>query len=183
MPEMPLFDGFPRFMAPETGRAVVQLTRGPSHAYPLYYFIPTFTADARYLIHHRAASGEVQLVRLDLRTGESVQLTHAQCADTEWRPWCVPSGRGVLDHRSVLNVARNEVICFDGNEARAVHVETLADRPLFTLPVDRAAASGAAPARALQSWRSTSTRASIAPCAASTAPSSTSPLTTTSTSS
>lgn len=139
MPEMPLFDGFPRFMAPETGRAVVQLTRGPSHAYPLYYFIPTFTADARYLIHHRAASGEVQLVRLDLRTGESVQLTHAQCADTEWRPWCVPSGRGVLDHRSVLNVARNEVIYFDGNEARAVHVETLADRPLFTLPVDREA--------------------------------------------
>jgi hypothetical protein len=139
MPELRLSDRFQRLEAPETGRGAVQLTSGPAFCYPLYYFIPTITADARYLIHHRAAGGEVQLVRLDLWTDESLQLTHARYPDTQWRPWCVASGRGVLDHRSVLNVARNEVVYFDGNEARTVHVETLEDKSLFVLPADREA--------------------------------------------
>ena len=72
-------------------------------------------------------------------TAESVQLTHATCTDTQWRPWCVDSGRGVLDHRSVLNVARGLVIYFDGNEVHAVDVETLEDRTLFQIPADREA--------------------------------------------
>ena len=134
---VPLADSFPRSRAPQTGRAVVQLTRGEGFTYPLYFFIPTLTRDGRYLIYHRAADGEVQLFRLDLVTGQSRQMTHATCPDTQWRPWCVDSGRGVLDHRSVLNVARNQVIYFDGNHVRAVDVQTLDDRPLFTIPADR----------------------------------------------
>jgi hypothetical protein len=43
----------------------------------------------------------------------------------------------VLDHRSVLNVARNLVIYFDGNLVRAVDVPTLKDEPLFVIPEDR----------------------------------------------
>lgn len=137
--KMPLFDGFTRFRAPETGRQVVQLTAGAGFTYPLYFFIPCITRDDRYLIYHHAFGGELQLFRLDLATDETCQLTHARCADTQWRPWCTDSGRGVLDHRSVLNTARDEVIYFDGNEVRAVHVQTLADRPLFTIPADREA--------------------------------------------
>lgn len=137
--ELPLSETFPRGAAPETGRLVVQLTQGEGCAYPLYFFIPSITRDNRYLIYHRALGGQLQLFRLDLATGQSRQLTHATCADTQWRPWCVDSGRGVLDHRSVLNVARNEVIYFDGNHVRAVEVETLADRPLFVLADDREA--------------------------------------------
>lgn len=139
LPQLELSPEFTRSRAPETGRRVVQLTRGPGCAYPLYFFIPSFTRDARYLIYHLAAQGEVQLYRLNLATGESRQLTHARCADTQWRPWCVDSGRGVLDHRSVLNVARNLVVYFDGGQVRAVDVETVRDERLFELPPDREA--------------------------------------------
>ena len=139
---MRLSDRFKRLAAPETGRAAIQLTSGDAFCYPLYYFIPTFTKDAKYLIYHRAENGEVQLHRLNLRNGESVQLTHGDTPETRWKNWCVESGRGVLDHRSVLNVARGEVVYFTGplgNEARIVEVETLNDRPLFTLADDREA--------------------------------------------
>ncbi|MFV1968788.1 MAG: TolB family protein, partial [Pirellulaceae bacterium] len=128
---------FERLKAPETGRHVIQLTSGDGFTYPLYFYVPSITHDGKYLVYHRAAHGEVQLFRLNLATGESRQLTHATCPDTQWRPWCVPSGRGVLDHRSVLNVARDLVIYFDGNEVRAVHLETLEDRQLFVIPEDR----------------------------------------------
>ena len=102
-----------------------------------YFFIPSITRDAKYLIYHRAAHGEVQLHRVNLASGESRQLTHAKCPDTQWRPWCVDSGRGVLDHRSVLNVARRSVIYFDGNKVHTVDVETLEDELLFVVPEDR----------------------------------------------
>ncbi len=134
---MPLSDSFRRLRAPETGRLAVQLTSGQGDTYPLYFFIPTITRDNKYLVYHRAAGGQVQLVRLNLATGESTQLTHATCQDTQWKPWCINSGTGVLDHRSVLNVARGEVIYFDGNDVRMVHVETLRDERLFTIPADR----------------------------------------------
>lgn len=140
--EMPLSSSYKRFKAPETGRAVVQLTSGDAFCYPLYYFIRTFTKDAKYLIYHRAEQGEVQLHRLSLQTGESVQLTHGDTPETRWKNWCVESGRGVLDHRSVLNVARNQVVYFTGpvgNDVRIVNVETLEDRLLFKLPDDREA--------------------------------------------
>ena len=134
VPAMPLSDGFKRSEASETGRTVVQLTSGNAFCYALYYYSPSFTADASYLVHHRAEAGQVQLHRLELRAGKSVQLTHGTCPKTQWGakvqggPWCAESGRGVLDHRSVLNVARGEVIYFtgsDGNQFRGVDVETL----------------------------------------------------------
>jgi len=134
-----LSEKFKRFVAPGTQRAVAQLTEGDATCYPLYYFIPSITADGRYLIYHRAAQSEIQLYRLDLTTAESTRLTHAQAPATHWIPWCVDSGRGVLDHRSVLNVARGEVVYFDDQQARVVDVQTLDDRVLFTLPQDRIA--------------------------------------------
>lgn len=137
--EMPLSGSFPRGCAPQTGRQCVQLTRGEGFTYPLYFFIPSITGDGKYLIYHHAAHGDLQLFRLNLATGESHQLTHAACPDTQWRPWCVDSGRGVLDHRSVLNAVRNEVVYFDGNQVRTVDVESLEDRPLFRIPGDREA--------------------------------------------
>lgn len=135
--EMPLSGNFKRLMAPVTGRTVVQLTSGKAFCYPLYYFIPSITKDAKYLIHHRAEDGQVQLYRLNLATGKSVQMTHADCPETQWRHWCVESGRGVLDHRSVLNVPRGLVIYFNGNRVRSVDVETLQDELLFVMSEDR----------------------------------------------
>ena len=89
-----LCPAFRDLAAPGTGRRVVQLTEGEGWTYPLYFFIPSFTRDDRYLVYHRAERGELQLHRLELATGESRQLTFAHCTDTQWRPWCVDSGRG-----------------------------------------------------------------------------------------
>ena len=81
----------------------------------------------------------MQLYRLNLHSGESVRMSRGTAPRNQWRPWCTEKGGGVLDHRSVLNVARNEVIYFDGNDVRLVDVETLEDKLLFTLPDDREA--------------------------------------------
>ncbi len=134
-----LSDTFQRLQVPETGRLALQLTTGEATCYPLYYFIPSISRAGRYLVYHRAGQDEVQLYRLDLETGESVQVTHATAPQTRWIPWCVESGQGVLDHRSVLNVARDTVIYFDQNDVRQVHLETLEDVLLFRLPDDRVA--------------------------------------------
>ena len=134
---MRVADTFHERSAPETERRAIQLTDGPGFHYPLYYYVPSLTDGSEYLVYHRARGGEVQLHRLHLPTGETAQLTDASAADTHWRPWCTDPGEGVLDHRSVLNVARGEVIYFDGNEVRAVDVESLNDRRLFALDDDR----------------------------------------------
>ena len=134
-----LSQSFRQFQAPGTGRRVVQLTSGPGFSYPLYYYVPSVTRDDRYLVYHRALDGEVQLHRVDLATGDTLQLTHATAAETWWRPWCTDAGAGVLDFRSALNVARGEVVFFDGNQARAVDVAGGATRELFELPADRLA--------------------------------------------
>lgn len=136
---MQLAPAFPRLAAPGTGRRAIQLTSGPGTCYPLYYFIPSVTRDGRWLVHHRAADGEVQLVALDLASGGSRQLTHAACSDTAWRPWCIDSGRGVLDHRSVLDVDRARVLWFDGPALHAVDIASGRDELLFTLPPGRIA--------------------------------------------
>ena len=52
------------FTDPETGRTIRQLTHGPANNYPLYYFIPSITADNRFLILHSERTGWVQLFRL-----------------------------------------------------------------------------------------------------------------------
>lgn len=136
---MQISSQFRQFADPVTQRCVIQLTQGPEFCYPLYYFIPSISQDNRYLIFHRAYNGEVQLYRLDLQTAEVVQLTHAGYPQAQWNPWCTDPGRGVLDHRSVLNTARDEVIYFDGNEVHSVHIRTLQDKVLFALPEDRLA--------------------------------------------
>jgi unsaturated rhamnogalacturonyl hydrolase len=138
-----LSDTFKRLKAPGTGRLAIQLTSGDGFCYPLYYFIPSLTKDLKYLIYHRASGAGVQLYRLNLTTGESVQLTSANVEDSGWYPWDAPNpGRGVLDHRSALNVALNVVVYFtgkDGRQVRVVDVGTIDDQPLFELPEGREA--------------------------------------------
>ncbi len=130
---------FRRLEAPGTGRPMIQLTSGPGFSYPLYYYVPSFAGDGRYLVHHRADAGEVQLHRVDLDTGESLQLTHGSAPETWWRPWCSDAGTGVLDHRSALDLTRDEVIFFDGQDVRAARVADGVTRDLFSMPPDRMA--------------------------------------------
>ncbi len=119
------------------GRKVVQLTMGEAFCYPLYYYIPSLSKDLKYLVYHRAEKNEVQLHRLDLGSGESVQLTHGTAGKTGWDNWDDEAGSGILDHRSVLNVATGEVVYFageSGKEVCSVNLETLVQKSWFDLP-------------------------------------------------
>ena len=91
-------------------RRATQLTTGKGQKYPLYYFIPSLTKDLRYLIYHSTESGTIQIHRLDVTTGESVQLTKGDTGQKGW--WGSQGGIGVLDHRSVLNVARGHRLVY-----------------------------------------------------------------------
>ncbi len=134
---MNIWNGFLRKQISENKRLAIQLTTGNATCYPLYYFIDTLSKDGRKVVYHRAEAGEVQIHVLDLISGESRQLTHASAPETCWVPWCVESGKGVLDHRSVLDVKGDTLIYFDGNVVRQVGLDGTTDRELFSLPEDR----------------------------------------------
>lgn len=130
---------FPAANVPELGGLPTNSLQVMRFATRSIYFIPSISKDGKHLIYHRAADGEVQLFRLELNTGKSIALTAAHDPDCAWTPWDTDPGQGVLDHRSALNVARDEVLYFAQGQARVVHLETLADRLLFELPPGRKA--------------------------------------------
>ena len=113
---------------PDTGRTLRRLTSAAANSYPLYYFIPSVTADGRYLIFHSERGGWVELYRLDLTDGAIVQLTEGRTRESGWAIWCQPHLRGIFNHLSALNTVRREVYYFQDEEIRATHVESLANR-------------------------------------------------------
>lgn len=117
-----------------TGRTLRRLTSAPANSYPLYYFIPSITADDRYLVFHSERDGWVQLYRMDLESGRIVQLTAATTRESGWAIWCEPHLRGVYNHLSALNQATGEVAYFQDEEIRAVRLDTLAGRVLHRMP-------------------------------------------------
>ena len=126
-----LSDKFKRIKAPETGRTAIQLTYGNGFCYPMYYYIPSITSDEKYLVYHQALDGEVQLYRLEFETGASVQITHADYPESQWHIWCTDAGKGVLDHRSAVDIENNRVIYMNGNVVHVVDIDTLEDRVFF----------------------------------------------------
>jgi hypothetical protein len=137
---MSLLEAFPAHPREDTSRTIRQLTSGEDFCYPLYYFIPSITADCRYMVYHRESPGtvnEIQLHRLDLVTGESVRLTDGSAEQAQWRPWGVDPARGILGDRSALAPQRGEVVYFDGPRARAADLYSLQHRDLFEVPEDR----------------------------------------------
>lgn len=137
---MKLSNKFKKIEVPKTGRTAIQLTSGEMYCYPLYYFIPSITEDQRFLVYHQEVPGtinDIQLYRLDLQNGESVQITNGTCPDAKWKPWGVDPARGVLGDRSALDTRKGRVIYFDGRKVRCVNLYTLEDKLLFTIPDDR----------------------------------------------
>jgi hypothetical protein len=125
------------FTGDETVREITRLTTAPGNSYPLYYFIPSITADGRHLVFHSERSGWVQLYRLDLLSGEIGQLTEGQTEDSGWAIWCQWRLRGIYNHLSALNLVKNEVYYFQDEEIRATNVETFENRPVTPLPPGR----------------------------------------------
>lgn len=122
------------YVDPDTGRTIKQLTSAIANSYPLYYFIPSITADNRYLIVHSERSGWVQLYRLDLEAGELVQLTDGLTRDSGWAIWCERHLRGIYNHLSALNQTLREVYYFQDDEIRSTHIDTLHNRIIHKMP-------------------------------------------------
>lgn len=122
---------------PVTGRRVTRLTDGRSNSYPLYYFVPSATPDGRYFVCHGERSGAVQLYRIDLVTGEIGQLTDGHTQDAGWAIWCEWHLSGIYNHLSAISPTTGEVWYFEGDEIRATHVATFANRRAATLPPGR----------------------------------------------
>lgn len=123
----------------KTGRQLIQLTDGDSFDMPMYYYIPTYDRAGRSIVFQRydAHTGEVQLYKIDVASGETVQLTAAKTPNALWRPHLQPPGYGVRDLLCAVNTARNEAVYFDDREILAIDLDTLADRQLGRVADDR----------------------------------------------
>lgn len=119
---------------PQTGRALKQFTSAAANSYPLYYFIPTITADNRILVFHSERSGWVQLYQMDLESGETVQLSDGRTRDSGWAIWCEHHLRGIYNHLSALNDVRREVYYFQDEELRSTHLDSLENRVVHAMP-------------------------------------------------
>lgn len=119
---------------PDTGRTVRQFTSAKANSYALYYFSPSITTDNHYLVFHSERSGWVELYRLDLITGDIVQLTDGRTRESGWMIWCEWHLRGIYNHLSSLNQVRREVYYFQDDEIRCTHLDTLQNRLLMHIP-------------------------------------------------
>jgi catechol 2,3-dioxygenase-like lactoylglutathione lyase family enzyme len=138
---MPRATAFPSFTDQDSGRTVLELTTGPRGHYPLYYFVPSHTADGRYLVVHEENDGEVQLQRLDLESGARETFTAGNTPEAGWAIWCVPATRGIYNHLSALNTATGDCFWFQDAAGQpgtlslhAGHVPSLRTRRVLELP-------------------------------------------------
>jgi len=118
----------------ESGRALTRYTAAAANSYPLYYFVPSHTADGRYLVFHSERTGWVQLYRLDLTTGEITQLTDGTTRDSGWAIWCEPHLRGIYNHLSALEPTGGDAFYFQGEQIHATNVYSLEHRLLNEIP-------------------------------------------------
>jgi hypothetical protein len=118
----------------ETRREIRQWTSTRANNYPLYYFIPSHTADGRFLVFHSERGGWVQLYRLDLASGEIVQLTDGKTRESGWAIWCEAHLRGIYNHVSALNQVRREVYYFQDEDVCCTHIDTFDNRVICPMP-------------------------------------------------
>ena len=114
-----------------SGRRLRQLTSAQAHSYPLYYFVPSTTADGRWLVFHSERAGTVQLYRMDLASGEITQLSEGDRCDAGWAIWCEVHLCGIDNHLSALNPVTSEAYYFVGETLYRVDVEDLSQREVL----------------------------------------------------
>lgn len=119
----------------QTGRPVQQLTTLGSN-YHLYFYNPSVTPDGRYVVFFSERTGLSNLFRLDLASGEIVQLTDARSVRAEYWPFTPPI-RGVGACLAALGEGGRKVFYFEGNDLLSVDVESLRGQHLLRLPPDR----------------------------------------------
>ena len=124
------------YQDPLTGRRVRQLTDSPAEDYHLYFYNPTVTPNGRYLIFLSERTGASDLFRMDLTSGEIVQLTDAWPVRAEYWPF-TEAIKGVGSCLPAIGNQGQEVFYFEGADLFAVEIESLKQRQLLSLPADR----------------------------------------------
>ena len=124
------------YLDPLTGRRVRQLTDSPAEDYHLYFYNPSITPDGKYLIFFSERTGLSNLFRLDLDSGEIVQLTDARPVRAEYWPF-TEAVQGVGACLAVIGNHGQEVFYFEGTDLFGVEIESLKRRNLMSLSVDR----------------------------------------------
>ena len=116
----------------QTSRRVRQLTAVGSN-YQLYFYNPSVTPDGGSLVFYSDRGGLSNLFRLDLNSGEIVQLTDAMPQRAAYWPFTPPiRGAGAC-----LAESGQALYYFEGNTLRAVELATLQNRPVLELPPER----------------------------------------------
>jgi Tol biopolymer transport system component len=108
-----------RFTDPRSGYTIWQLTNAGAHSTKLYFTNRSVTPDSRWLLYHSdrgSAPGHFNLFKMDLRTGESIQLTESG-AVTEDTPEISYDGKQVYYGQNF-------------NSVHAVDLESLNERTL-----------------------------------------------------
>jgi oligogalacturonide lyase len=119
-----------------TGRDVLQLTDSAAEDYHFYFYNPSMTPDGIYLTFYSERTGRSNLFRLDLTSGEIVQLTDAQQVRAEYWPF-TEAVSGVGACLATIGLGGREVFYFEGNDLFAVEIVGLKRRHLLHLPDDR----------------------------------------------
>lgn len=125
---------------PQTGCVVTQLTASAAEDYHLYFYNPSVARGSNgreYLILISERTGISNLFRMDLQTGEIVQLTDAAPARADYYPFTYKPIRGVGACLPALGGC--EVFYFVGNDLRATDFESLDTRLLLRVPEERRA--------------------------------------------
>jgi oligogalacturonide lyase len=121
---------------PQTGREVKQLTGSPAEDYHLYFYNPSVTPDGRYLLFFSERTGLSNLFRLDLQSGEIVQLSDAGPERADYFPFTGPlQGAGAC--LACIGAAGREVFYFQGIELWASEIESARARHVLSLAADR----------------------------------------------
>ena len=124
------------YLDPLTGRQVRQLTDSSSEDYHLYFYNPSITPNGTYLIFISERTGLSNLFRLDLKSGQIVQLTDTRPVRAEYWPFTEPiKGAGAC--LPAIGNRGQEVFYFEGNDLFAVDIESLKQRQLLSLTSDR----------------------------------------------
>lgn len=107
------------FVAPESGLEVIQLTSDPADDAHLYFTGDGFVPEDRGLVFASKRTGRWNLFYLNLDTFQFVQLT---------------DGKKISGTGAVVSPATMEAYYRDGSEIKAVHLKTLAERTVTTVP-------------------------------------------------
>jgi oligogalacturonide lyase len=119
----------------QTGRRVQQLTSLGSN-YQLYFYNPSVTPDGRWLVFYSDRSGLSNLFRLDLASGEIVQLSDSPPLRAEYWPFTPPiQGAGAV--LAALGEGGRTLYYFEGNRLLGVELDSLRQRQVLALPADR----------------------------------------------